>query len=44
VGTAGTFNMSPKDHTGLNKYDSLEMLYVDKGGKIIPLSQKEGAK
>jgi len=44
VGTAGTFNMSPKDHTGLNKYDSLEMLYVDKGGKIIPLSQKEDAK
>ncbi len=41
VGTAGHFNMTPKDHTGLDKNDSLEMLTVDKGGKIIPLSQKK---
>jgi branched-chain amino acid transport system substrate-binding protein len=41
VGTAGRFNMSPKDHTGLDKNDSLEMLTVDKGGKIIPLLQKK---
>ncbi|MBM3299003.1 MAG: ABC transporter substrate-binding protein [Deltaproteobacteria bacterium] len=41
VGTAGKFNMSPKDHTGLDKDGSLEMLTVDKGGKIIPLSQKK---
>jgi branched-chain amino acid transport system substrate-binding protein len=40
VGTAGRFNMSPTDHTGLDKEGSLEMLYVDKGGKIIPLSEK----
>ena len=40
VGTAGRFNMSPTDHTGLDKDGSLEMLYVDKGGKIIPLSAK----
>lgn len=40
VGTAGTFNMSPKDHTGLDKDGSLEMLVVEKGGKIVPLSQK----
>jgi len=44
IGTAGTYNMSPEDHTGLDKYDSLEVLYIDKGGKIIPLSQKEGEK
>ncbi|MEW6350448.1 MAG: ABC transporter substrate-binding protein [Thermodesulfobacteriota bacterium] len=41
VGTAGVFNMSPKDHTGLDKDGSLELLVVDKGGKIIPLSQKK---
>jgi len=41
VGTAGIFNMSDKDHTGLDKDGSLEMLYVAKGGKIIPLSQKK---
>jgi branched-chain amino acid transport system substrate-binding protein len=41
VGIAGHFNMSPKDHTGLDKDDSLEMLTVAKGGKIIPLSQKK---
>ncbi|MGB6068774.1 MAG: ABC transporter substrate-binding protein [Desulfomonilaceae bacterium] len=39
VGMSGHFNMSPNDHTGLNKDDSLEMLTVTKGGKIIPLSQ-----
>jgi branched-chain amino acid transport system substrate-binding protein len=44
VGITGIFNMSPQDHTGLDKNDSLELLYIDKGGKIIPLSQKEGAK
>ena len=44
VGITGIFNMSPQDHTGLDKYDSLELLYIDKGGKIILLSQKEGAK
>jgi branched-chain amino acid transport system substrate-binding protein len=41
VGTAGKFTMSPTDHTGLDKDGSLELLYVDKGGKIIPLSQKK---
>jgi len=41
VGTAGKFNMSPKDHTGLDKDGSLELLYVDTGGKIIPLAQKK---
>jgi len=40
VGTAGRFNMSPTDHTGLDKDGSLEMLYVDRGGKIVPLSAK----
>jgi branched-chain amino acid transport system substrate-binding protein len=39
-GTAGRFNMSPTDHTGLDKDDSLEMIYVDKGGRLIPLSKK----
>ncbi len=39
VGTAGRFNMSPEDHTGLDKDDSLEMLVVAKGGKVVPLSQ-----
>ena len=38
VGTAGRFNMTPEDHTGLDKYDSLEMLIVTKGGKVVPLS------
>ncbi|MBI4961997.1 MAG: ABC transporter substrate-binding protein [Desulfomonile tiedjei] len=41
VGTAGIFNMSAQDHTGLDKDGSLELLYVEKGGKIIPLSQKK---
>jgi branched-chain amino acid transport system substrate-binding protein len=41
IGMSGHFNMSPKDHTGLDKDDSLEMLTVAKGGKIIPLSQKK---
>jgi len=40
VGTAGKFNMSPTDHTGLDKDESLEMLYVDKGGVVRPLSSK----
>ena len=39
VGTAGRFYMSPNDHTGLDKYDSLEMLVLTKAGKVIPLSQ-----
>ena len=39
-GTAGRFNMSTSDHTGLDKDDSLEMIYVDKGGRLIPLSKK----
>jgi len=39
-GTAGRFNMSATDHNGLEKEDSLEMIYVDKGGKLIPLSKK----
>ncbi len=39
IGMSGHFNMSPKDHAGLDKDDSLEMLTVTKGGKIIPLSQ-----
>lgn len=41
VGTAGKFNMTAKDHTGLDKDGSLELLTVEKGGKIIPLSQKQ---
>jgi hypothetical protein len=32
--------MSPTDHTGLDKDGSLEIRYVDKGGKIISLSKK----
>jgi branched-chain amino acid transport system substrate-binding protein len=39
-GTAGRFNMSSTDHNGLDKDDSLEMIYVDKGGRLIPLSKK----
>ncbi len=39
IGTAGRFNMSPEDHTGLDMYDSLEMLVITKGGKVVPLSQ-----
>ena len=41
IGIAGTFYMSPHDHTGLDKYDSLEMLVVSKDGKVVPLSQKK---
>ncbi len=41
VGTAGVFNMSSKDHTGLDKDGSLELLIVGKGGKILPLEQKK---
>ncbi|MEW6263849.1 MAG: ABC transporter substrate-binding protein [Thermodesulfobacteriota bacterium] len=40
VGTAGIFNMSTKDHTGLDKDGSLALLTVAKGGKIILLEQK----
>ncbi len=39
-GIAGTFYMSVHDHAGLDKYDSLEMLVVSKGGKVLPLMQK----
>jgi branched-chain amino acid transport system substrate-binding protein len=39
VGTAGRFSMSPEDHTGLDMYDSLEMLVMTKGGKVVPLPQ-----
>ena len=39
-GTAGRFNMSSTDHNGLDKDDSLELIYVDKGGRLIPLSKK----
>ena len=39
VGIAGRFNMSRTDHTGLDKYDSLEMLVITKGGKVVPLQQ-----
>ena len=39
-GTAGRFNMSQTDHNGLDKDDSLEMIYVDKGGRLIALSKK----
>jgi branched-chain amino acid transport system substrate-binding protein len=38
VGTAGRFNMSPEDHTGLDKDGSLEMFVVTKGGKVVPLA------
>ncbi len=36
IGIHGEFNMSTTDHVGLDKDKSLEMLYVDKGGKIVP--------
>jgi branched-chain amino acid transport system substrate-binding protein len=39
-GTAGRFNMSSSDHNGLDKDESLEMIYVDKEGQLIPLSKK----
>jgi branched-chain amino acid transport system substrate-binding protein len=39
LGIAGTFHMSANDHTGLDKYDSLEMLVVAKDGKVVPLAQ-----
>ncbi len=39
LGIGGTFYMSANDHTGLDKYDSLEMLVVSKDGKVIPLAQ-----
>ncbi len=38
IGIAGRFNMSPTDHTGLDKQDSLEMLTMSKG-KIVPLKK-----
>lgn len=41
LGIGGTFYMSANDHTGLDKYDSLEMLVVEKEGKVVPLSQKK---
>lgn len=37
VGTGGTFNFSPSDHSGL-KIDAFEMMTV-KGGKFVPLKQ-----
>jgi branched-chain amino acid transport system substrate-binding protein len=37
VGTAGVFNMTPDDHTGLDKETSLELLTV-KNGKVVPLA------
>lgn len=36
MGTAGVFNMSPTDHTGLDKDKSLGLLTV-RGGKFVPL-------
>jgi branched-chain amino acid transport system substrate-binding protein len=39
LGISGTYYMSANDHTGLDKYDSLEMLVVAKDGKVVPLSQ-----
>ena len=36
MGTAGVFNMSPNDHTGLDKDKSLGLIIV-KGGKFTPL-------
>ena len=39
-GTAGRFNMSATDHNGLDKDESREMIYVDKGGTLIPLSKR----
>jgi len=41
IGVHGEFNMSPTDHVGLDKDKSLEILYVDKGGKIIPYFMKD---
>jgi branched-chain amino acid transport system substrate-binding protein len=38
VGIAGTFNMSPTDHVGLDKYDAIEMIVVKKGGALAPFS------
>jgi branched-chain amino acid transport system substrate-binding protein len=40
AGATGQFNMSSTDHNGLDKDESLEMIYVDKGGALIPLSKK----
>jgi hypothetical protein len=41
MGIAGTFHMSQTDHTGLDKYDSLEILLVSKDDKVVPLPQKK---
>ncbi len=38
MGTAGVFNMSPTDHTGLDKDKSLGLIVV-KGGKFAPLTR-----
>ena len=38
VGTAGEFNLSSRDHCGLDKDKSLEMCTV-KSGRIVPISQ-----
>lgn len=38
MGTAGVFNMSPTDHTGLDKDKSLGLLTV-KGSKFVPLAK-----
>lgn len=39
-GITGRFNMTPTDHNGLDKDEAIEMIYVDKGGNLIPLPQK----
>jgi branched-chain amino acid transport system substrate-binding protein len=44
IGVHGEFNMSPTDHTGLDKDKSLEILTVAEGGKIIPYSKVEAQK
>jgi hypothetical protein len=35
TGTGGVFNMTPKDHVGLDKDRSLDMFTV-KSGRIVP--------
>lgn len=41
IGVHGEFNMSPKDHVGLDKDKSLMILTVVEGGKIVPYEEKK---
>lgn len=40
IGIHGEFNMSKTDHVGLDKDKSMDILRVEKGGKIVPNSKK----